>query len=160
MVLPWQADTRWSEDNKEIFVLPGQEWDRLTTGSKENFCMTSFVITQQSDRMGYRLNNIPLPVMKNEEVLSTAVAFGTVQLLPDGKLIVLMADHQTTGGYPRVAHVVSAHHSKLAQLRAGDKIHFRFTDQSAAEELWMKQQQHLLQLQNACTFRLQEYFAK
>jgi antagonist of KipI len=157
-VLPWQADTKWTNDNKEIFVLPGHEWDRLTTGSKENFTMTSFVITQQSDRMGYRLNNIPLPVMKNEEVISTAVSFGTVQLLPDGKLIVLMADHQTTGGYPRVAHVISAHHSRLAQLKAGDKIHFHFTDQSTAEDLWMKQQQHLLQLQNACTFRLQEYF--
>ncbi|MFZ1263572.1 MAG: hypothetical protein WAT34_08670, partial [Chitinophagaceae bacterium] len=76
----------------------------------------------------------------------------------DGRLIILMADHQTSGGYPRVAHVISAHHSKLAQLKAGDKIHFRFTDQNTAEELWIKQQQHLLQLQNACTFRLQEYF--
>jgi antagonist of KipI len=120
--------------------------------------MTSFVITQQSDRMGYRLNNIPLPVMTNEEVVSSAVSFGTVQLLPDGKLIILVADHQTTGGYPRVAHVISAHQSRLAQLKAGDKLHFRFTDQQKAEELWIKQQQHLLQLQNACTFRLNEYF--
>ncbi|HUR67130.1 MAG TPA: biotin-dependent carboxyltransferase family protein [Chitinophagaceae bacterium] len=159
-VLPWQADIHWIHDSKEMLVLPGNEWERLTTGSKENFTMTSFVITQQSDRMGYRLNNIPLPVMKNEEVISTAVSFGTVQLLPDGKLIVLMADHQTTGGYPRIAHVISAHHSRLAQLRAGDKIHFQFTDQHTAEELWLRQQQHLLQLQNACTFRLQEYFSK
>lgn len=157
-VLPWQADTSRTNASKEIMVLPGNEWERLTTGSQENFTMTSFVITQQSDRMGYRLNNIPLPVMKNEEVVSTAVSFGTVQLLPDGKLIVLMADHQTTGGYPRVAHVISAQHSRLAQLKAGDKIQFHFTDQQTAEELWLKQQQHLLQLQNACTFRLQEYF--
>ena len=120
--------------------------------------MTSFVITQQSDRMGYRLNNIPLHSASNEEVVSTAVSFGTIQLLPDGGLIVLMADHQTTGGYPRVAHVISAHHSRLAQLKASDKLSFRFTDQQTAEELWIKQQQHLLQLQNACTFRLNEYF--
>jgi len=146
------------DDTKEVLVLPGNEWDRLSTESKENFSMTSFVITQQSDRMGYRLNNIPLPVMTNEEVVSSAVSFGTVQLLPDGKLIILMADHQTTGGYPRVAHVISAHHSRLAQLRAGDKLHFQFTNQQTAEELWIKQQQHLLQLQNACIFRLNEYF--
>ena len=79
-----------------------------------------------------------------------------VQLLPDGQLIVLMADHQTTGGYPRVAHVISAHQSKLAQMKAGEKIHFRLTDHETAENLLSKQQQHLLQLQNACTFKLAE----
>ena len=157
IVLPWQADIKWTDENKKILVLPGNEWERLTTESKEYFTMTSFVITQQSDRMGYRLNNIPLHSNTNEEVVSSAVSFGTIQLLPDGGLIVLMADHQTTGGYPRVAHVISAHHSKLAQMKAGDKIQFRFTDQQTAEELLIKQQQHLLQLQNACTFRLEQY---
>lgn len=159
-VLPWQADINWQGVNDEILVLPGNEWGRLTQESKENFAMTSFVITQQSDRMGYRLKNIPLHCLTNEEIISSAVSFGTIQLLPDGGLIVLMADHQTTGGYPRVAHVISAHHSKLAQMKAGDKIAFCFTNIKTAEELWIKQQQHLLQLQNACTFRLQEYFKK
>ena len=165
IVLPWQADTKClpdspagSGDQKDISVLPGHEWERLTIESKENFLMTSFVITHQSDRMGYRLNNLPLPVMSSEEIISSAVSFGTVQLLPDGKLIILMADHQTTGGYPRIAHIISAHHSRLAQMKPGNKIHFRLTDQRTAEELFIKQQQHLLQLQNACTFRLQEYF--
>jgi antagonist of KipI len=158
LVLPWQADTKWLEESNGILVLPGNEWERLTTESKENFTMTSFVITQQSDRMGYRLNNIPMHSITNEEVVSSAVSFGAIQLLPDGGLIVLMADHQTTGGYPRVAHVITAHHSKLAQRKAGDKIQFKFTDQQTAEELFIKQQQHLLQLQNACTFRLEQYF--
>ena len=165
VVLPWQADMKCLpagqagvDESKEILILPGNEWERLTTESKENFTMTSFVITQQSDRMGYRLNNIPLHSMTNEEVVSSAVSFGTIQLLPDGGLIVLMADHQTTGGYPRVAHIISAHHSRLAQMKAGDKVYFRLTDQSTAEQLLIKQQQHLLQLQNACTFRLEQYF--
>jgi antagonist of KipI len=107
--------------------------------------------------MGYRLNNIPLPVISNKEVVSSGVSFGTVQLLPDGNLIILMVDHQTTGGYPRIAHVISAHHSKLAQMKAGDKVQFSFTNQQTAEELSIKQQQHLQQLQNACNFRLKEY---
>ena len=158
VVLPWQADTKWTDGDKEILVLPGNEWDNLTNESKENFIMTSFVITQQSDRMGYRLSNIPLHSLTKDEVVSSAVSSGTIQLLPDGGLIVLMADHQTTGGYPRLAHVISAHHSKLAQMKAGDKIQFRFTNQQTAEDLLIKQQQHLLQLQNACTFRLEQYF--
>lgn len=165
LVLPWQADVNYlnagdavKDESREILILPGNEWDRLTSESKENFTTTYFTITQQSDRMGYRLKNIPMQTVSAEEVVSSAVSFGTIQLLPDGGLTVLMADHQTTGGYPRVAHVISAHHSKLAQMKAGDKIQFRFTDQKTAEDLLIKQQQHLLQLQNACTFRLQEYF--
>lgn len=160
VVLPWKADHNWNEKKDgEILVLPGNEWQRLTEEGKESFLMTSFVITNQSDRMGYRLNNLPLPVLSGEEIVSSGVSFGTVQLLPDGKLIILMADHQTTGGYPRVAHVISAHHSRLAQMKAGDKIRFHLTDQQTAEQLFLKQQQHLLQLQNACKFKLQEFLS-
>jgi antagonist of KipI len=157
-ILPWYADILFEEVAKETLVLSGNEWGRLTEMSKETFCTTPFIITKHSDRMGYRLLNNPLSTIQTTEVISAAVCFGTVQLLPDGKLIVLMADHQTTGGYPRIAHVITAHHSKLAQLKAGDGIWFRLTDLQTAEDLLIKQQQHLLQLQNACTFRLQEYF--
>ena len=107
--------------------------------------------------MGYRLKAESLSTISNEEVISSAVDFGTVQLLPDGKLILLMADHQTTGGYPRVAHVISAHHSRVAQMKTGDKIRFAFTDQQTAEDLMMQRQNHLQQLQHACSFRLQQY---
>jgi len=157
-ILNWHANPRWETNPQEIFILPGQEWDWLGTAGRESFEMTSFVVTQQSDRMGYRMNNIPLPVVKHGELLSSAVDFGTIQLLPDGRLIILMADHQTAGGYPRIAHVISAHHSRLAQLRPGDKIHFRKTNLQMAEQLMFMQNQHLQQLQNACSFRLEEFF--
>lgn len=161
--LPWKADINWEqesgiEDSNKIFVIKGNEWDRLAEGSKENFISTSFEITPQSDRMGYRLNNDPLQVTTNEELVSAAVSFGTIQLLPNGQLIILAADHQTTGGYPRIGHVICAHHSRLAQFKAGDKILFQIIEVKKAEELFIKQQQHLLQLGNACTFRLHEYF--
>ena len=156
-VLPWSADVKLTEETNEICVLPGSEWDRLTPASKEQFTNAPFIITKQSDRMGYRLLHQPLESNNPEEMVSSPAGFGTVQLLPDGKLIVLMADHQTAGGYPRAAHVITAHHSRLAQLQAGDAFWFRLTDQHTAEELLLKQQQHLLQLQNACIFRLSEY---
>jgi antagonist of KipI len=107
--------------------------------------------------MGYRLNNIGLTNNLTEELVSSAVNFGTIQMLPDGKLIILMADHQVTGGYPRIAHVITAHHSKLAQLKPGEEIRFRLTSQQTAEDLIIKQYQHLLQLKNACTFKLEQY---
>ena len=156
IILPWKAG-KINDDETEILILEGNEWNRLDNNSKRNFLQQQFTIRPNSDRMGYRLQAETLHATTNDEIVSSAVSFGTVQLLPDGQLIVLMADHQTTGGYPRVAHVISAHHSKLAQMKAGEKFIFRLTDQKTAEELLIKQQQHLLQLQNACTFRLQDY---
>lgn len=156
--LPWKAEDDRGDKDKEILVLPGNEWDRLSEKSKKDFTGNPFKITQQSDRMGYLLNNNPMNAEATEELVSSAVSFGTIQLLPDGSLIVLMADHQTAGGYPRIAHVITAHHSKLAQAGAGQEIFFRFTDQATAENLYLQQQQHLQQLQNACTFRLEQYF--
>jgi antagonist of KipI len=156
-VLPWKADDDWGNSNtEEILVLPGNEWTRLNDQSKEKFFEQVFLITTHSDRMGYHLKGESLSTLSNEEVVSSAVNFGTVQLLPDGQLIVLMADHQTTGGYPRLAHVISAHHSRLAQMKPGDQFSFRFTDQQTAEELFIKQRQYLLQLQNACKFKLEQ----
>lgn len=157
-ILPWKADAAKEATKEEtILLLEGNEWNRLTNESKQKVLTQSFIITPQSDRMGYRLKGERLTVKDNSEIISSAVSFGTIQLLPDGQLIVLMADHQTTGGYPRIAHVISASHSPLAQIKAGEKIRFSFTTQKAAEELLLNQQQHLQQLQNACTFRLQEF---
>lgn len=155
-VFPWKADTGW-EDNQvtELLAIPGKEWQQLTAPSKESLEQASFMITSQSDRMGYRLTGQSLFLQTKEELVSSAVSFGTVQLLPDGQLIVLMADHQTTGGYPRVAHVISAHHSRLAQLNPGERIQFRFCDHAVAESMLAKQQQHVLQLEHACKFKLE-----
>jgi antagonist of KipI len=159
VILPWAADIHWdpSPANDRIAVIPGNEWDWMEMDSQNNFLKEAFLIQQASDRMGYRLNGSPMVSMNKIELISTAVNFGTVQLLPDGQLIVLMADHQTTGGYPRIAHIITAHLSRLAQRRPGEKINFYRTDIPAAEKLWVLQQQHLLQLQNACKFRLEEF---
>jgi len=154
--LHWKADVFWSAVEDKIAVLPGNEWNWLTPESQERFNQQSFIISSSADRMGYKLNG-KLVAKNNDELVSSAVNFGTIQLLPNGELIVLMADHQTTGGYPRVAHVIAAHLPKLAQMRAGETINFRMTDIKQAEQLAWQQKQHLHQLQNACNFRLKEF---
>jgi antagonist of KipI len=156
-VLPWKLDDKWEEhDPGTILVLPGNEWNNLDQPSKAKFTGQPFVITPQSDRMGYHLKGESLSAVQQEEMISSAVNFGTVQLLPGGQLILLMADHQTAGGYPRIAHVISAHHARLAQMRPGETIRFQMTDHATAEKLFIQQQQHLLQLHNACLFKLEE----
>jgi antagonist of KipI len=68
-------------------------------------------------------------------MVSSGVCFGTIQLLPDGQLIILMADHQTTGGYPHLAEIVSADVPRLAQLAPGGSVHFARCDLGMAAEL-------------------------
>ncbi|RYZ51471.1 MAG: biotin-dependent carboxyltransferase family protein [Sphingobacteriales bacterium] len=157
-VLPWRASPDWdNEADPAIYLLPGKEWTLLTEVSHQQLTNQAFMLTPQSDRMGYRLQGEPLQLSQKDEMISTAVNFGTLQLLPNGQLTILMADHQTTGGYPRVGHVISAHHSKLAQLRAGEPIRFKFIDHQYAEELFLQQQRHLLQVQTACQLKLEQF---
>ena len=158
IVLPWKADIAWNkEPTDRIAVIQGNEWDWLTKEAQHHFLDRPFIIASSADRMGYRLHG-PLKVRENKELVSSPVSFGTLQLLPNGELIVLMADHQTTGGYPRLAHVISAHLHILAQKRPGDEVYFRMTGLQEAEELLLHQHQHLQQLQNACTFKSEEFF--
>jgi antagonist of KipI len=158
LILHWKADIVWKETFIDrIAIVPGNEWDLLAKDSRKKIFKDSFVIGSLADRMGYRLQGT-LNARQNCELVSSIVSFGTIQLLPNGELIILMADHQTAGGYPRIAYVASAHLPLLAQKRPGDKIYFRFIDQEHAEELLCLQQQHLLQLQNACKFRLEEFY--
>jgi len=157
-ILPWGANEDFGiQYSEEFLVLQGSEWDWLDSASQEKFLKNPFFISHNSDRMGYRLASEPLHSATKTELVSSAVNFGTIQLLPDGQMIVLMADHQTAGGYPRIAHVISAHLPQLAQIRPGEKIQFYLTDLALAENLLCRQQQHLLQLKNACKFRLDEF---
>ena len=156
-VYPWKAGVDWGDDSGEdILMMPGNEWDRLSEETRSKLTGQPFTISSHSDRMAYKLDSDKILVSEKEELVSSAVSFGTIQLLPDGQLIILMADHQTTGGYPRIGNVISAHHSKLAQRKPGEQIRLSVTDQQRAEELFIKQQQHLLQLENACKFKLEE----
>ncbi len=159
IILPWQVDMNMDKSEaKEIYVLKGPEWDILNEGSKKRFIENSYSIHSFSDRMGYRLSGHSLSCDSKNEIISSAVCFGTIQLLPNGQLIVLMADHQTIGGYPRIAQVVSAHLSKLAQKGSLENINFKIIDHPAAEELLLLQERHLIQIKNACNFKLTDYF--
>lgn len=156
MVLPWKSqeivDTR-----SEIEFLFGSEWHWMTAEAQELFQNSLFQITIDADRMGYKLAGPELELNTNEQLVSSAVSFGTVQLLPNGQLIILMADHQTTGGYPRVAHIISAHLPILAQKKANDVLQFRVTGLQTAETEIVAQQKYLHDLQMASKFRMQEY---
>ncbi len=156
LILPWQANVSELYTNNTFQFVRGAEYEWLTIPSKQQLEKNSFLISRQSDRMGYRLEGEILHAT-GKELISTAVTRGTIQLLPDGQLIILMADHQTTGGYPRVGHLISADMPSLAQMNSGQSFTLQQATIEMAETKWMQQQSNLRQLQNACNFRLQEY---
>jgi antagonist of KipI len=147
------ATHEWEQcyNGTTIRVLPGNEFQLLTESSKVEFYQTGFNISQQSDRMGYRLEGKQLSLQQHVELISTAVSRGTLQLLPNGQCIVLMADHQTTGGYPRIAQVISADIPKLAQLQFSKTIKFEPVDISTAEESLLSMQRWLQQIRISCS---------
>lgn len=155
--LPWQANTSEWYEKETIRFVKGKDYDLLTDASVKELENNLFTIGQESDRMGYRLLGPALQLKEKKEMISAAVTRGTVQLLPEGQLIVLMADHQTTGGYPVPAQVISADFSSLAQLQPGEKFRLKAVTMEKAMALYHQQEMDLQQLQNACNFRLQQY---
>jgi antagonist of KipI len=132
-----------------VRVTAGAEFDGLTAPSAESFLKNSFTVTPNSDRMGFRLAGEPLYLPENVRLVSSAVNFGTIQLLPDGQMIVLMADHQTTGGYPRLAHIAEIDLPLVAQLNANDKIYFKMISPAEAENLILQHEKDLSLLKTA-----------
>lgn len=116
-------------------VIDGPEWDFLTRDSRDAFEDLDFTVTNDSDRMGFRVSGSLALEPRSMELVSSPVTFGTVQLPPDGKPIVLMADHQTTGGYPRIANVIAADLPLLSQLQPRMAFGFKRVSPDHAVEL-------------------------
>ena len=133
-------------DSTEIRFIKGNEHEFLTKISKQHLENQNFVITQNSNRMGFRMKAEPMELATKIELVSTAVDFGTMQFLPDGQIIVLMADHQTSGGYPRIGNVISVDLPILAQCGVNDLIRFRAITIENAEELLVLQEKELIKL--------------
>ena len=154
--LRWGAVKKESIITNEVRYLKGSEWDWLDNG--EDLQKQEFVITKDSDRMAFRLSGKELNA-ENKQLISSPVTFGTIQLLPNGQLIVLMADHQTTGGYPRIGHVISADLPILAQLAPGNNIRLLPTDLQIAEKAMLEEHQYLRDLQAACAVKMKQFYA-
>jgi antagonist of KipI len=123
-----------AEPGKVRFVR-GPEWEWFDEGTREKFATTRFHVMAQSNRMGIRLGGGALSGPNDKPMISQPVTGGTVQVPPDGSPIVLMADRQSLGGYPRLANVIWTDLSILAEL--GPKEKFQFKEVSLDEaEAW------------------------
>src|SRR5207244_7403896 len=97
--------------------------------------MEVFAVSPDSDRMGVRFDGSEMKREDETDLISEAVAPGTIQVPPSGKPILLLGDCQTIGGYPKIAHVITVDLAVAAQLRAGDGVRFLCFSLSDANRL-------------------------
>lgn len=135
-----------------VRITAGAEFDLLNALGQGTLLKENFLISTDSDRMGFRLKGPSLQLLEEIEMVSSAVNFGTIQLLPDGQMIVLMAGHQTSGGYPRLANVIAVDLPLLAQLGPKNKVAFHLVSIGEAEDLAVKFEQDLNLFKIACGF--------
>lgn len=124
----------------EVRAVPGPQQEYFTEAGEKAFYSGTYTITDQSDRMGYRLKGPSVESKNGTDIISDAIPLGAVQIPPSGQPIVLLADRQTTGGYAKIAVVCSFDIPKLVQGRPGDKVRFLKTDVKTAQKLYRKQE--------------------
>lgn len=154
-VLPWMIYTDNLYHTSQLRITAGSEYTLLSDASQ--LVTHTFDCSRHCDRMGYRLEGVALKHYKEGELLSSGVTRGTIQLMPDGQMIILTADHQTTGGYPRIAHVITADLPSLAQHRSYQQINFMLVSVNEAIKLHYEQVQRLQLLENACNLQLEKW---
>jgi antagonist of KipI len=112
-------------------VIMGPQDDYFSKSGIEVFTSSEYTITPQSDRMGYRLHGSLIQHRRGADIISDATCLGSIQVPGHGLPIILLADRQTTGGYPKIATVISVDVYNLGQAKPGDRV--RFTPISVAE---------------------------
>jgi antagonist of KipI len=124
---------------KTLRVTAGPQGDWFLQAAQEAFYQTTYRISEESNRMGLRLEGAPISA-SGEEMISEGVSLGAVQIPASGLPIILFVEQQTTGGYPKIANVISADLSSLGQLRPRDEIRFELVDMETARSLLVDQE--------------------
>lgn len=128
------------KQTQTIRVIHGTEFDRFDQQSQKDLFSKPFTLTTHADRMGYRMEGPTLTLAEKFELFSEGVTHGTIQVPPSGNPITLMADRQTTGGYPKIAQIISADLPKMAQLQPTATIHFKAVSHEEAEKELIKKE--------------------
>ena len=135
----WEIpESEYSKD-AQLRVVLGPQNDMFTDEDIRLFLSQEYKVTSQSDRMGIRLSGEPLKSKNGMDIISDGIVFGSVQVPNSGEPIILMADHQTTGGYAKIATVISVDLPRASQLSAGNTVRFKSVTVEEAEQEAKKQ---------------------
>ena len=122
----------FDQDNT-VRVMKGLQVDYFSKKSQEDFFSKEYKVTRLTDRMGMRLEGEKIENIVNKNIKSEGITKGSIQIPGDGQPIVLLSDHPTIGGYPKIANIISADYDKLVQKMPGTKIKFKLVDLAVAE---------------------------
>ena len=142
----WTAPHDWASPasrHPSLHFIRGVDWNRFNDVAIQRFTQHEFTVSPDSDRMGVRFDGPELKRQDETDLISEAVAPGTIQVPPSGKPILLLGDCQTIGGYPKIAHVITVDLGIAAQLRAGDGVRFFEVSLQDAHRLLMERQRDL-----------------
>ena len=119
-----------------IRIIKGTNFDYFSDNSKEKFLKKNFLVTNLVDRMGIRLKGDKIENIVNTNIKSEGLVIGTIQVPADGNPIIMLSDHGTIGGYPKIATVISADLDVVGQLTPGTSINFREVSLEEAENIF------------------------
>jgi antagonist of KipI len=128
---------------KSLRVTQGPQADWFSEETKRAFFEGTFRVSEDSDRLGLRLEGASLAPESLREMISEGVSLGAVQVTPSGQPIILFVEQQTAGGYPKIANVIGADLHSIGQLRPRDEIRFAMVSLEEARALWIAQEQLL-----------------
>lgn len=134
-------------DSISLRVLLGPQDDAFTERGMDTFLGGEYTVTDKADRMGIRLSGKKIESKRGVDILSDGIAAGSVQIPASGEPIIMMADRQTTGGYAKIATVISADLSRAAQARPGTRIRFLQVSESEAVRLRREMEKKRKQLE-------------
>ncbi|MFD1329996.1 5-oxoprolinase subunit C family protein [Mycoplana ramosa] len=124
-------------------VLPSAEYLAFTDTALETFFSTAWIVTNEANRMGYRLSGPDLALTRKLELFSHGIMPGTVQVPPSGQPIIQLAEANTCGGYPKIANVIEADLWRLAQAPVGATLRFALVDRAEAVAALVRQRRAL-----------------
>ena len=130
-------------DTKIIKVTKGVQWPWFDKNQKNKLFQHQYQVTKLSNRMGLRLIGNAIKTKKGNEITTAGISLGSIQIPGDGQPIISFVEHQTTGGYPIIANVISADVRKVGQLKAGDCFQFELISFSSAEKLKVDQEKFI-----------------
>ena len=155
--MDWLVPPLRYSNSPVIRMMEGRQFHLFNEFSKQHIFTESFSVSSHSDRMGYRLEGSPLLLEKSSEMISEAVAFGSIQVPSDGNPIVLLADRQTTGGYPKIGQIASVDLPLISQLKPGDQLSFRKISLEESQALYIGQEQQIQQIKAGIQLKREEW---
>ena len=130
-------------DTTIIKVTMGMQWSWFNKNQKNKLFQDQYQVTDLSNRMGLRLVGNIINTNKESEIITAGIPLGAIQIPGDGQPIISFVEHQTTGGYPIIANVISADLRKIGQLKSGDIFRFELINFNTAKKLKVEQETFL-----------------